>query len=132
MPAPCIKKAAEYAEELVPSFNVLLYFRLGYWLARGFLRFLYWVKVGYNAEKQYDNIDPNSCIVIVSNHRSNFDPFFLIYLPHAEQRSLTLPANGPGAFRSNNCFMLSVFTLSVVTVAVLCTVKCWSATFRWR
>ena len=74
------KKAAEYAEELVPSFNVLLYFRLGYWLARGFLRFLYWVKVGYNAEKQYDNIDPNSCIVIVSNHRSNFDPFFLIYL----------------------------------------------------
>lgn len=74
------KRASEYAEELVPSFNVLLYFRLGFWLARGFLRFLYWVKVGYSAEKQYDNIDPNSCIVIVSNHRSNFDPFFLIYL----------------------------------------------------
>ncbi|WP_169336953.1 1-acyl-sn-glycerol-3-phosphate acyltransferase [Amphritea japonica] len=74
------KRAGEYAEELVPSFNVLLYFRLGYWLARSFLRFLYWVKVGYSAEKQYDNIDPNSCIVIVSNHRSNFDPFFLIYL----------------------------------------------------
>lgn len=74
------KRASEYAEELVPSFNVLLYFRLGYWLARGFLRFLYWVKVGYSAEKQYDNIDPHSCIVIVSNHRSNFDPFFLIYL----------------------------------------------------
>lgn len=74
------KSAEQYADELVPSFNVLLYFRLGYWLARGFLRFLYWVKVGYAADKQYDQIDKNSCIVIVSNHRSNFDPFFLIYL----------------------------------------------------
>ena len=74
------KLANQYANELVPSFNVLLYFRLGFWLARGFLRFLYWVKVGYTSERKYDRLDPNSCIVIVSNHRSNFDPFFLIYL----------------------------------------------------
>lgn len=74
------RSAEQYAQELVPSFNVLLYFRLGYWLARSFLRFLYRVKVGYTSEKQYDKIDPDSCIVIVSNHRSNVDPFFLIYL----------------------------------------------------
>lgn len=73
-------EAESYAQEMVPSFNVLLYFRLGYWVARGFLRFLYWIKVGYAAEQQYDNIDANSCIVMVSNHRSNLDPFFLIYL----------------------------------------------------
>lgn len=72
--------AKAYARELVPSFNVILYFRLGYWMARGFLRFLYWVKVGYSAKQQYAEIGKKQCVVVVSNHRSNFDPFFMIYL----------------------------------------------------
>lgn len=78
-------KARRYAFEMVPSFNLLLYFRVGYWLARGFLRFLYRIQVGYSAESAYDRIDKQACVVLVSNHRSNFDPLFLIYL--ASKRS---------------------------------------------
>lgn len=72
--------AEKYADELVPSFNVPFYFRIGYWLARCFLHFCYWHKVAYAAERQYENIDSNSCIIIVANHRSNFDPLFLLHL----------------------------------------------------
>jgi len=72
--------AEKYADELVPSFNVPFYFCIGYWLARCFLHFCYWHKVAYAAERQYENIDSNSCIIIVANQRSNFDPLFLLHL----------------------------------------------------
>jgi len=71
-------------DEIVPSFNALLYFRIGYWVARSVLRFLYWVQVGYSENvgdaPAYGSLNRHSCVVIVSNHRSNIDPFLLIYL----------------------------------------------------
>ncbi len=72
--------ARKYAAEIVPNFNALLYFRIFYWLARKFLRLFYWIQVGSSAQREYEEIDKDSCIVLVSNHRSNFDPLLLIYL----------------------------------------------------
>lgn len=74
------KKAREYANEIVPSFNAFLYFRLGYWVTKFSLRLLYWVRIGYGSERNYDNITKDDCVVLVSNHRSNFDPLLLIHM----------------------------------------------------
>ncbi len=72
--------AQNYADEIVPAFKVLLYFRIGYWIARRLLRFFYWIQVGSSTEEKYRNIKKDSCVIMVSNHRSNFDPLLLIYL----------------------------------------------------
>ena len=80
-PAPeLLKQARDYADEIVPSFNAVLYFKFGYWLSKMFLRLFYWIKVGYSSQQSYDQITKNNCVVLVSNHRSNFDPFLLIYM----------------------------------------------------
>ncbi|MEE8495670.1 MAG: 1-acyl-sn-glycerol-3-phosphate acyltransferase [Xanthomonadales bacterium] len=75
-----LAKARKYATEIVPNFNALLYFRFFYWLARKCLRLFYWIQVGSSAQSEYEEIAKDSCIVMVSNHRSNFDPLLLIYL----------------------------------------------------
>ena len=78
------KKARIIAEEIIPSFNALFYLRVGYWFTRNILRLLYWVQVGYphnkDSDKSYDKIKKNSSVIIVSNHRSNIDPFLLVYM----------------------------------------------------
>jgi len=73
-------EAKQFATQIVPSFNALLYFRIGNWIARKWLRLFYWIQVGFSEQKEYKNIPRDSTVVMVSNHRSNFDPLFLIYL----------------------------------------------------
>jgi len=78
-------RARSDAQEIVPFFNVLLYFRLGYWVARWMLRLMYWIQAEYTDKEALAGIKRDSCVVLVSNHRSNIDPFLLIYL--ASRRS---------------------------------------------
>jgi glycerol-3-phosphate O-acyltransferase len=66
-------RAEGYAREIVPSFNAYLYFRVGYWLARGIARSLYRVRLGFADEAGLAAIEPKSTVVFVMNHRSNFD-----------------------------------------------------------
>jgi glycerol-3-phosphate O-acyltransferase len=75
-----LAEARKYAAEIVPTFNAMLYFRIGYWVARKCLRLFYWIQVGFSAQSDYQGIPKDSCVVMVSNHRSNFDPLLLIYL----------------------------------------------------
>ena len=75
-----LSEAKQFATQIVPSFNALLYFRIGNWIARKWLRLFYWIQVGFSEQKEYKNIPRDSTVVMVSNHRSNFDPLFLIYL----------------------------------------------------
>ena len=73
-------RAYRDAREIVPFFNALLYFRIGYWLARWYLRMLYWIHAEFTDRNALGDIGRDSCVVLVSNHRSNLDPFMLIYL----------------------------------------------------
>ncbi len=73
-------RARTYVEEIVPSFSTLLYFRIGYWLMRWVLRTLYWIRAEYEDREAFGRIGRDCCVVLVSNHRSNIDPFLLIYL----------------------------------------------------
>jgi len=75
-----LNEAKQFATQIVPSFNALLYFRIGNWVARKWLRLYYWIQVGFSEHQEYKNIPRDSTVVMVSNHRSNFDPLFLIYL----------------------------------------------------
>ena len=58
-----IAEAARYAREIVPSFNAYAYFRIGHYVARGIIRFLYRVRLGSANEQALSAIDPTSSIV---------------------------------------------------------------------
>ena len=69
-----------YASEIVPAFNVFIYFRIGYWLARWFSRFVYRVHVAAIDFEKLQQVDPEASVVFVMNHRSNMDYLLVTYL----------------------------------------------------
>ncbi len=81
-------KVVAYAKEIVPSFNAYLYFRIGYWLAKKVARLLYRVRIGLVENQQFENIDPDSTVVFVMNHRSNMDYILVAFLA-AEKAALS-------------------------------------------
>jgi glycerol-3-phosphate O-acyltransferase len=82
------RRIATYAKEIVPQFNAYLYFRLGYGIARRFVRLLYRVRLGYSDEEGLAAMDPNSTVVFLINHRSNMDYVLVSYLA-AERAALS-------------------------------------------
>jgi len=71
----------EYAREIVPGFNAYFYFRLGNWLASHFLRFFFRLRLGYSDENGLDKVrSGKNALVLVINHRSNFDYMLVSYL----------------------------------------------------
>jgi len=77
-----------YAREIVPAFNALIYFRVGYWIARRISELLYRVRVGYVDEAGLAQVGPATSVVFVMNHRSNVDYLLVSYLA-ADQTALS-------------------------------------------
>jgi glycerol-3-phosphate O-acyltransferase len=77
-----------YAREIVPAFNAYVYFRVGYWLARGIARLLYRVRAGFKDPMRLSQVDPHATVVFVMNHRSNMDYVLVAFLA-AEQSALS-------------------------------------------
>ena len=75
-----IRDVERYAREIVPSFNAYAYFRIGYYLARRTVQFLYRVRLGYSDDAALANIEPNASVVFVMNHRSNMDYVIVAYM----------------------------------------------------
>ena len=90
-----VREVERYAREIVPSFNPWLYFRIGYYLARRTVQFLYRVRMGYSDERALSEIEPNASVVFVMNHRSNMDYVIVAYF--AAQRSALSYAVGEWA-----------------------------------
>lgn len=82
------EKAHKYAAEIVPAFNAYIYFRIGYWLARKLARLIYRVRVGFYDNNKINEIDSNSSVVFVMNHRSNMD-YVLVSFLVAEKTTLS-------------------------------------------
>jgi glycerol-3-phosphate O-acyltransferase len=78
-------RARRYAREIGPRFSAFFYFRLGRFLARTLLRMHYRIRVVDLDDSVLSDVPPNATVVLVSNHRSNFDPLVITYL--ASQRS---------------------------------------------
>lgn len=81
-------KVQTYAKEIVPAFNALLYFKAAYWCAKHLLHGLYRVRLGFSDDKALAELDENSSVVFVMNHRSNMDYILATYLA-AERTALS-------------------------------------------
>jgi glycerol-3-phosphate O-acyltransferase len=63
-----------WLDEIVPQFNLLAYYRVGYRLARIFAYALYNVRLDKaSLDAAMAKVPPNAAVVLVSNHRSNAD-----------------------------------------------------------
>jgi len=89
------EKARMYAAEIGPKFSPFFYFRLAYILARGWLRLHFRVQALAADEPGFDAIKPDSTVIFVSNHRSNFDPLLITYM--ASRRSTVALSAGEWA-----------------------------------
>ena len=78
------EKVREYVDEIVPSFSLLAYYRLGYGVARVLIQALYKVSVGYEAREALNAIPKSSVVVYLMNHRSNADYVVVAYVLSSE------------------------------------------------
>ena len=73
-------RVERYIDEILPFFNVLSYYRLGYNLARLTLDLLYNVTVDYQDEAALERIPRRDMVVYLMNHRSNVDYVVVAYV----------------------------------------------------
>jgi glycerol-3-phosphate O-acyltransferase len=67
------RRVRGYLDEIVPFFNVLAYYRLGYGVSRALLGMLYKVSVEYARPDPFRGLPRDSIVVYLMNHRSNAD-----------------------------------------------------------
>lgn len=70
----------QYVTEIVPYFNVLSYYKLGYNAARVLLGLLYRVTVGYDDRRALESLPRRDVVVYLMNHRSNADYVVVAYV----------------------------------------------------
>lgn len=70
----------QYVDEIVPFFNVLSYYRLGYNLSRLLINLLYKATVEYRDQAALDRIPRRDVVVYLMNHRSNADYVVVAYV----------------------------------------------------
>jgi glycerol-3-phosphate O-acyltransferase len=73
-------RVEQYIDEILPFFNVLSYYRLGYNLAKLTLNLLYKVTVDYQDEASLERIPRKDVVVYLMNHRSNVDYVVVAYV----------------------------------------------------
>lgn len=67
------QRVRRYLDEIVPFFNILAYYRLGYGLSRVLLGMLYKVSVDHARPDPFRGLPRDSIVVYLINHRSNAD-----------------------------------------------------------
>ncbi len=70
----------QYVDEIVPFFDVLSYYRIGYNLAHLLTRLLYRVSSEYQDRQALNAIPRNDVVVYIMNHRSNADYVIAAYV----------------------------------------------------
>jgi glycerol-3-phosphate O-acyltransferase len=69
----------DYIDEIVPFFNVLSYYKIGYNLSRLLINLLYKATIEYRDQPGLDRIPRRDVVVYLMNHRSNADYVVLAY-----------------------------------------------------
>ena len=62
-----------YVREIVPFFNIIAYYEIGFRLARWLLSLFYKVTVDYENRAEIKRLPRNAVVVYLMNHRSNVD-----------------------------------------------------------
>ena len=73
-------RARRYLDEIVPFFNVLAYYRLGYNVSRAVLGMFYKVSVEYERPDPFRGLPRDSVVIYLMNHRSNADYVLVAYV----------------------------------------------------
>jgi glycerol-3-phosphate O-acyltransferase len=73
-------RVEQYIDEILPFFNVLSYYKLGYNLARMLLNLLYRVSIAHQDHAALDRIPRRDVVVYLMNHRSNADYVVVAYV----------------------------------------------------
>lgn len=74
------RRVNEYIDEIVPFFNVLSYYKLGYNLSRVLLNLLYKSSIEYRDQAALDRTPRRDVVVYLMNHRSNADYVVVAYV----------------------------------------------------
>lgn len=74
------KKVHRYLDEIVPFFNILAYYRIGYWVSRALLGLFYKVSVEYERPDPFRGLPRDSIVIYLMNHRSNADYVLVAYV----------------------------------------------------
>jgi glycerol-3-phosphate O-acyltransferase len=69
-----------YIDEIVPFFNVLSYYKLGYNLSRLLINLLYKATIEYRDQAALDRMPRRDVVVYLMNHRSNADYVVVAYV----------------------------------------------------
>ncbi len=69
-----------WAHEIVPRFNVYLYYRPTHAFARALARALYRVRISFLDKRATAAMDTDSSVIFMMNHRSNFDYIIVSYI----------------------------------------------------
>jgi len=81
LPEPQVRAQVEsYIREIVPFFNVLSYYKVGYNLSRILINLLYRVSITYADRPRLDAIPRRDVVVYLMNHRSNADYVVVAYV----------------------------------------------------
>ncbi len=72
-------KVRTYLDEIIPFFNILAYYRLGYQASRVLLNLFYKVSVEYERPDPFRGLPRDSTIIYLMNHRSNADYIVVAY-----------------------------------------------------
>lgn len=74
------RRVNDYVDEIVPFFNVLSYYKLGYNLSRLLINLLYKASIEYRDEEGLERIPRRDVVVYLMNHRSNADYVVVAYV----------------------------------------------------
>ena len=74
------RQVRTYLDEIIPHFNVLSYYKLGYNVAKIFVNLLYKTSVDYQDERALEGIPRRDVVVYLMNHRSNADYVVVAYV----------------------------------------------------
>ncbi|MGI9303483.1 MAG: 1-acyl-sn-glycerol-3-phosphate acyltransferase [Gammaproteobacteria bacterium] len=75
-----MEDVARWAREIVPAFNAIIYFRIGYWLSKRVATGLFRVRLGFIDDDSLRRVADDSTVVFVMNHRSNMDYVLVSFL----------------------------------------------------
>lgn len=74
------RRVDTYIREIVPHFNILAYYRVGYAISRFLLNGLYRVSVDYENLPALERLPDDAIVIYLVNHRSNADYVLLAYV----------------------------------------------------
>jgi len=74
------RQVRRYLDEIIPHFNVLSYYTLGYNVAKILVNLLYKTSVDYQDEHALEQIPKRDVVVYLMNHRSNADYVVVAYV----------------------------------------------------